>query len=345
MQLFGKDSAESPILIAEIGVNHEGNLDTARRMVHLAAEAGADAVKFQSYTVERFIAAGGDPARRERVRRFGLSHDDHLVLQKEAEAAGISFFSSAITEDWIVPLVDMGVDAIKIASGDIDFRPVIEAAARSDVKLLISTGTATMEEVDRAVSWVRDVVGEVSLSQRLCVMHCVSAYPTPLAEANLTAISSMAARYAPISVGYSNHVMGREAPVAAVALGAEVVEVHFTDQKEGRDFHDHALSADPDDMAYLVRILPEIAKARGDGVKAPQNCETANIWAIRKGVVAARDIPAGAILTEQDLSFARPATEFPALEAGNLVGKRLTKSLAVGEVIPRDAVETTEPAG
>lgn len=339
MRLFGKDSRDAPILIAEIGVNHEGDVEAAERMIRLAADAGADAVKFQSYTVERFIAAGGDPARRARVRRFGLDLNAHKRLQEVAKEAEIAFFSSAITEDWIEPLSAMGVEAIKIASGDVDFRPAIEGAARSGLKLLISTGTASEAEVDRAIGWVRDIVGEGELANRLAILHCVSAYPTPLEGANLRAIPTMADRYAPVTIGYSNHVMGREAPVAAVALGAEIVEVHFTDNKHDRDFHDHALSADPDDLAYLAQMLPLIAKARGDGVKRPQTCEEANIRAIRKGVVAARGLSVGHVLSASDMSYARPGTEFPALEAESLVGRTLTQAIGEGETIPRDAVE------
>lgn len=338
MRLFGKDLDRQPVLIAEIGVNHEGDPDAALRMVALAAQAGADAVKFQSYTPERFISAD-DPERQARVRRFGLDRRAHERLKAAADREGVAFFSSAISEDWVAPLVEIGADAIKIASGDIDFEPVISAAARTDLPVLMSTGTATVAEVDRAVAWFRADCSTEDASHRLVLMHCVSAYPTPMEEANLNAIPAMAEKYHPVTIGYSNHVIGPHAPLAAVALGARVIEVHFTDRKVGRDFRDHALSADADDLKFLAEMIPKVAAARGDGVKSPQECERDAIWAIRKGVVAARDLQAGDVLDREAIQFARPATEIPASKVDTVLGRRLRQAVARGATVPRAAID------
>jgi sialic acid synthase SpsE len=338
MRLFGIDLETRPALIAEIGVNHEGDPEKAEALLHLAADAGADAVKFQSYTAARFIAAQ-DAERRARVAGFALDEAAHLRLKEAAAARGVAFFSSAISEDWVPFLAEHGA-AIKIASGDIDFEPVIRAAAASGRPVLISTGTADLNEVRRAVAWAEEEIGRDGLSDRLMVMHCVSAYPTPLEEANLTAIPALAEALAPVPVGYSNHVIGPEAPIAAVALGARAVEVHFTDCKEGRTFRDHALSCDPDDLAYLSRLLPQVAAGRGDGVKRAQACEAGSAAAIRKGLIAARDLPAGHRLTEADLAFARPATGFPAGARASVVGRRLARAVADGHSLdPADLTE------
>lgn len=337
MRLFGKDLSKEVALIAEIGVNHEGDREAAFRLLRLAADAGADAVKFQSYTPERFVSMA-DRDRFARVTKFALDEQTHRDLAKEANALGVAFFSSAITEDWVPLLAELG-EAIKIASGDITFEPVIRAAAETGRKVLLSTGASTTHEIDRAVSWVRDVVGDADLPSRLAVMHCVSSYPTPLEEANLLAIPFMAERYAPVTIGYSNHVIGPEAAISAVALGARVVEMHFTDRKEGRDFHDHSLSADPKDLAYLASVLPKVAASRGRYDKTVQACEEAMPPIIRKGVIAARNLDAGTILKPEDLMFSRPASDFSSSEVDQVIGARLLKDCAKGHVIQRRAVE------
>jgi N,N'-diacetyllegionaminate synthase len=333
--LFGKNLDQDVVVIAEIGVNHEGDVETASRLVRLAAEAGADAVKFQTYTPERYISAG-DPERLARVRRFGLDADAHRRLAREAAALGTVFFSSAISED-VIPLLDELCPTIKIASGDIDFEPVIRAATCTGKPVILSTGTATLDEVDRAVGWVRDEIDDDDLRQRLVLLHCVSAYPTPIEQANLLSVPFLAERYG-IHSGYSNHVIGRDAVLGAIALGADVIEVHFTDQKEGRTFRDHQLSFDADDLHQLCEIAPKMRRARGVRGVVRQPCETGSAAAMRKGVVAARAIPAGTVLRREDLMFARPATEIPAAEVSNLVGKTTSREFALGESLRRESL-------
>jgi len=333
MKLFGKDLDRDVVIVAEIGVNHEGDYEAARRLIELAEEAGADAVKFQTYSPERFVSAD-DPDRLERVRRFCLSEADIRSLSVHAADLGVGFFSSAISEDVVPLLAELG-PAIKIASGDVTFEPVVRAAAGTGRVVILSTGAANEAEIDQAVDWVRDTVGETAMSERLILLHCVSAYPTPIDQANLRSIPYLADRYRPVRVGYSNHVMGAEAVIAAVALGANLVEVHFTDRKEGRSFRDHTLSADPNDLCYLVETLPQIAAARGVFGKAPQPCEQETIAAIRKGVTAARDIPAGTILRLEDLAFARPGTEIACGDVGHAVGKTLMEPVSAGTLIRR----------
>lgn len=339
MKLFGKNLTKEVAIVAEIGVNHEGDSEAARRLIRLAAEAGADAVKFQTYTPERFAAAD-DPARLERVGRFGLSTDTHWTLKREADEAGIVFFSTAVTED-VVPLLAELAPVIKIASGDLNFEPVIRAAAGTGKPIIISTGLGTLDEVDQAVGWVRDEVGASVIAERLILMQCVSAYPTPIEEAGVAAIPLMQERYG-VTVGYSNHIIGPEACHAAIALGAPLLEVHFTDQKEGREFRDHALSFEPSDLRDLVERAPRIRACLGAPEKTRMPSEASNLDIARKGVVAARDIPGGTVLARDDLMFARPATEFPANQVDRLVGATLAKPLKRGELVRRNAVSLTD---
>ena len=330
MELFGRDLSREVAVIAEIGVNHEGDPEAAARLIRLAAEAGAHAVKLQTYTPERFVSAE-DTARLARVRRFCLDEAQTRRLAAVAAEAGVAFCSTAVTEDVVPLLAEIGA-AVKIASGDVDFRPVIEAAAQTGRPVVLSTGLATLAEVDQAVAWVE----AAGAKDRLVLMHCVSAYPTPIEEANVRAIPAMAARYG-VPVGWSNHVMGPEACYAAVALGAPVVEVHFTDARAGKVFHDHALSMEPGELKALVATLDRMKAALGDGEKRQTASELPLLGAIRKGVMAARDLPAGHVIGAADLMFARPATGYPASAAPDLIGKAVVSPVAAGHRITPSA--------
>lgn len=336
MKLFDKDLDRDVAIVAEIGVNHEGDPEAALNLLRLASAAGADAVKFQSYTPERYASAD-DPARLERVSRFALDRDTHRRLAREAKTLGVHFFSTPLTEDW-VPFLAEFVDVIKIASGDLTFEPAIRAAAATGKMLICSTGLATADEIDAAVNWIADEVGSASVPDRLVLMHCVSAYPAPIEEANLLSIPFLADRYG-VRVGYSNHVIGLDACYAAVALGASVLEVHFTDRKYGRDFRDHELSLEPHELRELVSRVPRIRASRGVLGKTCQPSEAANRPAVRKGLVAARDLPAGAVLEAGDLMYARPATEFAASEIGEVIGRRLLQRVERGQLLRRSMLK------
>lgn len=336
MELFGKDLEHEVAIIAEVGVNHEGNVETASRLIELAATAGADAVKFQSYTPARYASAS-DPARLERVGRFSLSEEEHRRLAAEAEALKIHMFSTPLSED-VLPLLAELFPAIKIASGDLTFEPLVRAAARLGKPVVMSTGLGTVEEIDAAVAWFRDELDGAELTERLVIMHCVSAYPTPIEEANIMTVPFLAERYG-VPTGYSNHVIGADACLAAVALGASVIEVHFTDQKSGRDFRDHEISFDPDDLARFVAQALGVRASLGSKGKAVTPSELANREMTRKGLVAAEDLSVGTVLRREHVMYARPATEFSAGEIDAVLKRRLTVRLARGELIPRDGLE------
>lgn len=335
MKLFGRDLDKEIAIVAEIGVNHEGDLQTALRLLRLAAKSGADAVKFQTFTPDRYASAS-DPARLKRVTGFSLDCDAHLLLAREARQLGVEMFSTALSDD-VVPFLAETFPAIKIASGDLDFEPVIRAAARTGRQMILSTGLGTEDEVLRAVGWVRDEVGETALRDRLILMQCVSAYPAPIEEASVLGMPFLA-QLTGLRVGYSNHVIGPEACYAAAALGACMIEVHFTDAKTGREFRDHALSFEPADLEDLIEKVGRIRASLGTRDKKRMPSELPNLRAVRKGVVAARDLAAGIVLKAEDLMYARPQTEFAADEIGKLIGRTLGVPLARGELVPRKAV-------
>lgn len=335
MQLFNKNLNDDLVVIAEIGVNHEGNPDVALELLARATEAGADAIKLQTYTPERYVTSD-DRERLERVRRFALPEADLVRMAARAKALNVGFISTPLSED-VVPVLAALCPVFKIASGDIDFEPVIRAAAATGKPLILSTGLATLEEIDRAVAWVGDESGLSDLRDRLVLLHCVSAYPTPIEQANVRAVPFLAERYG-LHVGYSNHVIGDEACLAAVALGASVVEVHVTDCKEGREFRDHALSMDPADLAAFVAKAKRVRAALGSFGKAVQDCEAGVRMALRKGLVAACDLQAGTVLAREHLMYARPATEFAAADLPAVIGLTLDRPLKRGQLLPRDAL-------
>lgn len=336
MKIFDKDLNEDVVVVAEIGVNHEGDLQYALRLLELAAESGADAVKFQTYSPERFVSAS-DPERLARVTKFALSAEAFEIIAKRAEELKIYAFSTPVTED-VVPLLDSLFSVFKIASGDLTFEPVIRAAAGTGKPVILSTGLGTFEEIETAIDWVRDELGFENVSENLAIMHCVTAYPTAVENANVRSVPWLAKKTG-LHVGYSDHVIGLEACYSAIALGASIIEVHFTDNKYERDFHDHALSCDPDDLKQLVRASSRIKSSLGKFSKNPLEEELPNLATARKGIVAARDLEAGHLIEHDDLMFARPATEFSANDITKVIGLTLLEPIKKGELVRRNGVK------
>jgi len=322
-------------VIAEIGVNHEGNIKNAIKMLELAATTGIKAVKFQAYTPTLYASAS-DQQRLELVSKFSLNENDFKILYDSSKNLNVEFLCTPLTEDWVEKL-NPYVKVFKIASGDITFEPVIKNAAKTGKQIILSTGTATLQEIDQAIKWVEEAVGKEAIKERLILMHCVSAYPTPIEEANILSIPFLKERYG-LRVGYSNHVIGIDASLAAVALGADIIEIHFTDCKEGREFRDHALSFDLNDLKTFMTMAGNIKKSLGQYGKEPQPCEKISIPAMRKGIIASKELKTGQILTKEDLMFARPATQFAANELNVIIGKQLKKDIPKGYLITKDSI-------
>ena len=335
MKLFGKDPKKEIIIIAEIGVNHEGNIENALKLIELAALSGADAVKFQSYT-PKFYISRDNQERYERVKKFFLTKDEHLVLMEKAKSVGVEFFSTPLSEDW-VPFLSNFVNVFKIASGDITFETVIKKAAETGKILILSTGACGIYEIDQAVRWVEDVVGIEHLQEKLLLMHCISSYPAPLEQANIKSIPFLSERYG-LNVGFSNHVIAPEACYAALALGANVFELHFTDKKAGKTFHDHKLSFEPGEIKEFLNRAVKIKASLGDYTKAIQLCEVESIPNLRKGLVASRNLPKGHILSDKDIHYARPAYDFTAAEKQSLIGKTVLQEIKTGYHIKKEFI-------
>lgn len=333
MKLFSSDADSDLIVIAEIGLNHEGSLKTALSMIKQASACGVHAVKFQSFTPEKY-ASSSNIERLERVRKFSLSKDDHEVLANFAHELGVGFFSTPLSEDWVETLATLG-GAIKIASGDIDFEPVIVSAANTNLPIILSTGCSDASEVDKAVQLISGIRGTEETAKSLALMHCVSQYPANLEDCNLNSIKFMADRYG-LAVGWSNHVVGPMACYAAVGVGAKIIEVHVTDKKEGREFRDHEMSFDFDELRILTKNLHGLQSALGTVSKQPTRSELPIKKEIRKGLVAARDLKRDTRLNSSDVSYARPAHGFKASEKNLIIGKKLLHDIKRGEIFSPD---------
>ena len=336
MELFGIDDSKDLIIIAEIGVNHEGSFDKAKFLIESLADTGVNAVKLQGYTPSKFISIA-DKNRFQRVTEFALGPDEHLELSEVARSSGLGFCSTAVTEDWVEKLTPI-VDVIKIASGDIDFRPVLELAAATKRPLIVSTGCSSVEEVDQAVEILGNIRGEKNLKESVSLMHCVSEYPAELSICNLRSIQFLNRRYG-LSVGWSNHVIGGLACYSAVSLGATIVEVHVTDSKVDRTFRDHHLSFEVDELRDLAKDLRSIKLGLGYDCKQPTVAETEAKRSIRKGLVVCGHLKKGSILTQENIGYARPATHYFSWQKSELIGRRINKDMEKGESISPDFLE------
>ena len=332
-------STDRVTVIAEAGVNHQGDLSRALELVEVAASAGADFVKFQTFSVEdlalptapkaayqRRTTAQGE-SQYEMLRQLQLSADDHWSLKNYAESCGIGFLSTPFDRRSLAFLVeDLGLGLIKLPSSDITNVPLLVDAGRSGASLILSTGMSTLGEVETALKAIcfglfahaypnstasldeiySDSDARRRLNESVVLLHCTSEYPAAPGDANLRALKTLREAF-DVPVGYSDHTQGIAVAVAATALGAVVVEKHLTLDKllSGPD---HSASSDPEEFSVLVRSVRDIEAALGSPVKSPVAAEMQNRRTMRKGMYAARDIPAGTVLSEADIAVLRPMT-------------------------------------
>lgn len=330
------DTAQQPLLIAEIGNNHEGSLATAKDLVIQAKKSGVRAVKFQTYRTEHYVSRN-DAARFRRLKSFELSYGQFAELAALAREQGMAFLSTPFDLESVHRLEPL-VDAYKIASGDNDFYPLIQTVCRKKKPIIVSTGLADLDHVKTMVAFIREQWRAVDHAGTLAVLHCVSCYPVSAENANLRAIQTMASTL-DCEVGYSDHTLGPTACIAAAALGAQIIEKHFTLSKTYSDFRDHQLSADPEEMRLLVAAIEAMPRLLGDGVKKLQPCERSAETSMRRSVVAASDLPAGHKLAANDITWIRPRQGMVPGEESRILGYRLKRAVSSGEPISGDMVE------
>jgi N-acetylneuraminate synthase/N,N'-diacetyllegionaminate synthase len=325
-------------LIAEAGVNHNGDLDLAHRLVDAAADAGADAVKFQTFRTDALVSGAAPKARyqvettgegesqRAMLARLELSADAHASLRDHAQRRGLVFFSTPFDEASADLLDRLGVELLKVPSGEVTNLPLLRHLAAKRRPILVSTGMCTLDEVATAVETIR-AAGDPPVA----LLHCVSAYPAPVEDTNLRAMDTLRARFG-CPVGLSDHSLGIEIALAAVARGAAVLEKHLTLDR-ALPGPDHRASLEPADFTALVRGVRAIEAALGDGDKRPMPSELDTRAVARRSLVATRALPAGHRLTHADIAIKRPGTGIPPGDLERVLGQRLRHSIAADDLL------------
>jgi N-acetylneuraminate synthase/N,N'-diacetyllegionaminate synthase len=328
-------SAAAPCyIIAEAGVNHNGSVDLAHRLVDAAHAAGADAVKFQTFRTDALARPDAGKAAYQQdttgagsqagmLRRLELAPGDFAALKRHCDAVGIGFISTAFDPESLELVASLGPACLKWPSGEITSQALLRQAARHPLPVLLSTGMATLAEIDTAVATLRS-----GATTGICILQCVSNYPAAMADQNLRTIPALSAAFG-CPAGFSDHTTGIAAACAARALGMAVLEKHFT-LDATMDGPDHRMSLEPDALAGLVQAVRGVEAALGDGVKRPTPAEEDVRRVARKSLVYARALPKGHRIAESDLAERRPADGLPPAAAAMLAGRRLAQAVAEG---------------
>ena len=333
MQIGKHNTDDKVFLIAEIGNNHEGDFELASEMVLLAAKAGVDAVKFQIFRTEEYVTCS-DAARFQRLKEFELTPDQFAQLARQSHDAGVAFIATPFDLS-SAALTAKICDAIKIASGDNTFYPLIEKVATAGKPTILSTGILNVEQLRRPYVILVEALGE----ENLALLHCVTSYPVEPKDANIAAVKTLEENF-DCEIGYSDHTLGFEASLAAVARGARIIEKHFTLAHDHSDFRDHQLSANPVEMIDLVQRVRQLETLLGSGDKIASQVETEIESSVRRSIVTRRDLPVGHVLVAEDLTWVRPAGGLAPGRELELVGNKLRYAVKFGHQLTLDDVET-----
>lgn len=324
------------LIIAEAGVNHNGDLNKAIQLVDVAAEAGVDFVKFQTFKAQNIVSPqarkanyqqnnlpDADDSQFEMLKKLELSEEDHDTLRAHAESKGISFFSTAFDVEGLRYLHSLGFDRYKIPSGEITNYPYLREVASFGKPLILSTGMSSMEDISAALKVLTE---EGIAKDQITVLHCNTQYPTPMEDVNLHAMLHIQNELG-VQVGYSDHTMGIEVPIAAVALGAQVIEKHFTLDRT-LPGPDHSASLEPDELKAMVSAIRSIEIATsGTGLKSVTPSESQNVIPARKSIHVRRKIEVGEVITEEDIIPLRPAVGLSPMDWNSVIGKKVVESI------------------
>lgn len=329
------------LIIAEAGVNHNGDMALAKELIAAAAQAGADLVKFQTFIAANIISrhapkaeyqkGATDPqeSQQEMVRKLELTRDNHVELIEECRKQGIGFFSTSFDMESIDLLEELGgSDIVKVPSGELTNLPYLRYLTRNRQHVLLSTGMANLGEIEAAIT----VMEQAGISRdHITVLHCTTEYPTPMSDVNLLAMSNIGKAFG-VNVGYSDHTPGIEVPIAAVALGATVIEKHFTLDRN-LPGPDHRASLEPNELKTMVQGIRNIEKALGDGIKRPSPSELKNKPIARKSIVAVRPIKAGEAFSEENITAKRPGTGISPMCWDDVIGRTANRDFSEDELI------------
>lgn len=329
------------LIIAEAGVNHNGSLDLAKQLVDKAVDADADYIKFQTFKAEKLVTktarqadyqqkniGGGDNNQYQMLKKLELSHEEHQILIDYCNKLGIKFFSTAFDFDSIDYLHSLNLGLWKIPSGEVTNYPFLKHIAKYNEKTILSTGMCDMKDIRAAVN----ALYKNGLSkENLIMLHCNTEYPTPFEDVNLKAMDALRNEFG-VAVGYSDHTRGIEVPIAAVALGATVIEKHFTLDRN-MPGPDHKASLEPDELKAMVSAIRNIEKALGSPLKKVSDSERKNIAIARKSIVAATNIKKGEIFTEENITVKRPGTGISPMRWEEILGTTAVRDFQEDELI------------
>lgn len=333
-------------VIAEAGVNHNGSLTTAKALIDAAVNAGADAVKFQTFKAERVVTAtaakatyqlkntGEGSSQFEMLKNLELSLSSHEELFYYCKDRNILFMSTPFDEQSAAMLDNLGMSIFKIPSGEITNKPLVRVIAAKGKPVILSTGMSTLGEVEKALSWINGEWKILDKSPSLTLLHCVSNYPAAVEDINLLAINTMASVFG-LPVGYSDHTLGTEIAIAAVALGARTIEKHLTLDRTMKG-SDHKASLEPEELKTMIKAIRNIEKAMGDGIKRPVKNEEENRNIARRSLVTAMEIKAGSTIHADAVVIKRPGDGIPPEFKELIIGMQATRDIEADEVIRWD---------
>ena len=328
------------LIIAEAGVNHNGSLEMAHKLIDAAKESGADYVKFQTFKAEKAISrfaekatyqkdrTGSDESQLEMVKKLEIDEDAHIALMDYCERVGIEFLSTPFDLDSIQLLHQLGLSVFKIPSGEITNYPYLKTIAKFNKKVILSTGMATLGDIENAIVVLTEHGTDYA---NITILHCNTEYPTPFEDVNLKAMQTIHQAFE-LPVGYSDHTLGIEVSIAAAALGAVVIEKHFTLDRS-LPGPDHKASLEPMELKMMVSAIRNVEKALGGGVKRPSPSEKKNMSIARKSIVASRDIKKGQEFTVENITTKRPGDGISPMRWGEIVGRKAGKDFVIDEKI------------
>nr|AOE12291.1 N-acetylneuraminate synthase [uncultured bacterium] len=320
------------IIIAEAGVNHNGDINIAKKLIDVAAEAGVDYVKFQTFKADRLVSpsakkanyqientASKEDSQLNMLKKLELSDSDHKELISYCNSKNINFFSTAFDEEGVLYLSSLNFKMFKVPSGELTNYPYLKAVANTGLPVILSTGMANLEEIQDSVNVLTSFGTK---KNQITILHCNTEYPTPMSDVNLKAMLTIKDKLG-ISIGYSDHTLGIEIPIAAVALGAKVIEKHFTLDRNLKG-PDHKASLEPNELKEMVKSIRNIEKAiSGNGVKEASLSEIKNIHIARKSIHFCREIKSGSIITEKDIISLRPGDGISPMNWKKIIGKKV----------------------
>jgi len=315
-----------PFLIAEIGGNHEGDFEYAQKLTQLACESGADAVKFQIYTGDSLVSKVEDLDRNKHFDKFVLEPDQYIELANQCDNKN-TLFTASVWDSSAFEWIDPYMPFYKIGSGDLTAYPILDLVSSYGKPIILSTGLSTMEEVEKSVKYIQTKNDSYKDSNNFGLLQCTSMYPIPNEDANLNVMLEYKNKFN-IAVGYSDHTIGATAVETAVAMGAQIIEFHFTDTREEKSFRDHQVSFTKEEVIQLIKKIKLIKSLKGDGVKKPlkSEIEADHVTSFRRGLYFARDMKKGEKIEKRDIVSLRPNHGIAANEFYGVIGKVVMKN-------------------